>query len=155
MKKQLVPFVIAALLIGSFFVCHGAFAASKTQQYLGEPETCLDVYRIKETRIIDNQTILFIMRGGNRYLNRLPVSCSGLVIADGFSYGTSIAKLCMQDSITILSPGSTLGSTCPLGKFIPFKADMKDSAAVRLLTDGLLEELVSEGAFEEAFSADK
>ena len=34
---------------------------------------------------------------------------------------------------------------------IPFKADMRDSEAVKLLKEGLLDELVSEGTFEEAF----
>ena len=155
MKKLFVYFAVPALLLGSIFISHGALAASKAEQYLGEPETCLDVYRIKETRILDNQTILFIMRGGGRYLNRLPVKCSGLVIADGFGYGTSISKLCMQDSITTLSPGSAPGNICMLGKFIPFKADMTDSDVVKLLKDSLLEELVAEGAFEETFPAEK
>ena len=154
MKKLCVIFVIPALLFGSTFFSYNALAASKPEQYLGEAEMCVDVYRIKETRIIDNQTILFIMRGGERYLNRLPVKCSGLVIGDGFGYETSITKLCMQDSIKVISPGSAPGNTCLLGEFIPFKVDMRDSDAVKLLKDGLLEELVSEGAFEEVFPSE-
>jgi hypothetical protein len=155
MKRLFIIFVIPALLSGGIFFSQNALASTKAEIYLGEPEMCVDTYRIKETRIIDNQTILFIMRDGTRYLNRLPVKCSGLVIADGFSYETSIAKLCLQDSITVLNRGSALGSTCMLGRFVPFNADMRDSDAVKLLKDGLLEELVAEGAFEEAFSSEK
>lgn len=155
MKSLTICFATLAIFFGSIFICNGALAASKAEQYLGEPESCLDVQRIKETRIIDDQTIFFIMRGGQRYLNRLPVRCSGLVIANGFGYGTSISKLCMQDSITTISPGSAPGNTCMLGKFIPFNTDMKDGDEFKLLKNSLLEELVAEGAFEEIFSADK
>lgn len=152
MKNTTATLMITLFLLGCVFSFQEAFAASKSEQSLGEAETCLDVYRIKETRIIDNQTILFIMRGGKRYLNRLPVPCAGLVVADGFGYSTSITKLCMQDHISVLSPGSAPGNICMLGKFIPIESDMKDSALVKLLEDGLLEALVAEGAFEEAFS---
>lgn len=151
MKKLTISLAILVLLLGSIFICQNAMAESKTKQYLGEPEMCLDTYRIDETRIIDNQTILFIMRGGERYLNRLPVPCSGLVIADGFGYTTSISKLCLQDRITTLSPGSAPANTCMLGKFIPFNVDMTDGDAIKLLKDGLLDELVAEEAFEETF----
>ena len=155
MKKLLIIFVIPTFLIGCLFFSNTAFAASKAEAYLGEPEMCIDVYRIKETRIIDDQTILFIMYGGKRYLNRLPVECSGLKMGDGFGYGTSITKLCMQDSIKVLNQGSALGNICMLGNFIPFEADMSDGDADKLLKNGLLEELVSESAFEEAFPAEK
>ena len=154
MKKLLIIFVIPTFLIGCIFFSNTVFAASKAQEYLGKPEMCIDVYRIKETRIIDDQTILFIMYGGKRYLNRLPVECNGLKIGDGFGYETSISKLCMQDSIKALNHGAALGNICMLGNFIPFKADMSDGDAVKLLKDGLLEELASESAFEEAFPAE-
>ena len=149
MKKRVAFFAIPALFLASFCFSHAAFAASKAQQYLGEAEMCVDIHRIDQTRIIDNQTILFIMRGGTRYLNRLPFKCSGLMLAGGFGYETTMSQLCMQYRITTLNPGGTLGSTCLLGRFIPFKADMRDNEVVKLLKDGLLKGLVSEGAFEE------
>ena len=149
MNKRVAFFAIPAIVLASFCFSHTAFAASKTQQYLGDAEMCVDIRRIDKTHIIDNQTILFIMRGGSRYLNRLPFKCSGLRLVDGFSYQTSMSRLCKQERITTLSPGATLGSTCLLGRFILFKADMRDNEVVSLLKDGLLEELVSEGAFEE------
>jgi hypothetical protein len=151
MKKLTVFLAIQALLFGSIGFSGPALAESSAEQYLGEPEMCVDVHRIKETRILDNQTILFIMRGGNRYLNRLPVKCHGLLINDGFSYELSTSRLCKQDSITALSPGSIPGNRCLLGEFVPFEADMRDQEVVTLLEEGLLETLVSEGAFDEVF----
>lgn len=128
-----------------------AMAETKTEKYLGEKEMCLETVRIKETRILDNQTILFEMRGGNFYLNRLPVASPGLKIAGGFSYSTSIAKLCKQDSIKLVSRGSEPTSTAMLGDFIQFKEKGTIDKVEKLLTDGLLEELVAEGAFKDAF----
>lgn len=132
-----------------------ATAETKAEKYLGEKEMCLETVRIKETRILDDQTILFEMRGGAFYLNRLPVASPGLKIAGGFSYSTSIAKLCSQDSIKIVSPGSAPTSTALLGEFVQFKEKGTVDKIEKLLTDGLLEELVAEGAFKEAFPEKK
>ena len=132
-----------------------AGAESKADKYLGEKEMCLETARIKETRILDDQTILFEERGGAFYINRLPVRSPGLKIAGGFSYSTSIAKLCRQDSIKVISPGSAPTSTALLGEFVQFKEKGTVDKVEKLLTDGLLKELVAEGAFKEAFSEKK
>jgi len=146
---------ILVLVLAVFVISGPASAQSKTETYLGDAEMCLETVRIKETRIIDDQTVLFIMRSGELYLNRLPVKCVGLRIAGGFGYGTSISKLCKQDPITTVGPGSAPGSTCFLGEFHRFKSEMKVSEAVKLLEGGLLDELVAEGAFQEAFPEKK
>lgn len=146
-------FIIAFLLTTVFVIPRLVSAESKTETYLGDAEMCLETVRIKETRIIDDQTVLFIMRSGELYLNRLPIKCIGLRIAGGFGYETSIAKLCKQDIVTTVGPGSAPGNTCVLGEFHRLKVEMKASDAVKLLEDGLLEELVAEGAFQEAFPA--
>ena len=132
-----------------------AGAESKADKYLGEKEMCLETARIKETRILDDQTILFEERGGAFYLNRLPVRSPGLKIAGGFSYSTSIAKLCRQDSIKVISPGSAPTSTALLGEFVQFKEKGTVDKIEKLLTGGLLKELVAEGAFKEAFPEKK
>lgn len=150
MKKMslisiLVVFFIWALLPNA------VMAESKAETYLGSPEMCLDIPRIKETLILDNQTIIFRMLGGDLYINRLPIKCHGLKIANGFGYSTSIAKVCMQDLITTISPGSAPGSTCSLGEFWPFLYDGESKEAIKRLKDGLLEELVATGIFTETF----
>jgi hypothetical protein len=153
MKHRFSVVSILVLLALVVMVPGLASAESKAEMYLGEAEMCLETYQIKETRIIDDQTILFIMRSGGLYLNRLPVRCVGLRIADGFGYSTRIAKLCKQDRITVTTPGSMPGSTCMLGEFHPFdKHEMKTTEVIKLIEGGLLEELVAEGVFKEVFT---
>jgi hypothetical protein len=156
MKLRFNMVAILVAMAVAFMVPGMASAGPKADKYLGDGEMCLETYQIKETRILDDQTILFIMRSGELYLNRLPARCVGLRIADGFGYSTRIAKLCKQDRITAASHGSMPGNTCMLGEFLSFdKQGMKTTEVIKLLKDGLLEELVAEGVFQEAFPEEK
>ena len=130
-------------------------AQGKAEKYLGSREMCLETVRIKETRILDDQTILFEMRDGAIYINRLPVVSHGLKLAGGFQYSTSIAKLCKQDTIKVISPGSAPGSTAMLGDFIKFKEKGTLTDVEKLLEGGLLKELVDESAFTDGSSGKK
>jgi hypothetical protein len=153
--KRFFPVILAAIFFCLPLISTNALAQTSTEKYLGDKEMCLETSRIKETRILDDQTILFEERGGAFYLNRLPVRSPGLKIAGGFSYSTSIAKLCRQDSIKVLSPGSAPASTALLGEFVKLKETGTIDKVEKLLTDGLLKELVAEGAFKEAFPEKK
>ena len=128
---------------------------SQSEQYLGEREMCLEVVRIKESEVLDDQTILFETYGGAFYLSRLPIKCPGLRISGGFAYETHSDKFCMQDTIQGVGLGSVPGNTCMMGEFVRFKYDGTISDARKLLKDGLLDTLVSEDAFEEAFPAEE
>lgn len=89
-------------------------------------EECIDTRRVQRTDIIDNQNILFYMRGGEIYRNYLPNRCSSLRRGTTFSYRTTISRLCDIDVITVLySQGSGLsrGASCGLGKFHPITED--------------------------------
>lgn len=70
----------------------------KTQQ-------CIRLQNIKQTPVIDNQTILVEMRGKTYKRIDLLNRCSGLKIEGGFSYATSINQLCIQDSLRVLRSG--------------------------------------------------
>ena len=150
MKYYIVILTLVASLSGAFLL-NTARAESKAEKYLGPPEMCLDSTRIKESLILDDQTILFKMLGGQIYLNRLTVPCVGLKMGNGFGYSTSLSKLCKQDPTTVIESGSGLGSTCLLGDFLPFKYEGESKDAIKLLKDSLLKELVAEGAFKETF----
>jgi len=143
--------ILTASILCLPLISTNAPAETRADKYLGEKEMCLETSRIKETRILDDQTILFEERGGAFYINRLAVRSPGLKIAGGFSYSTSIAKLCSQDSIKVVSPGSSPSSTALLGEFVKFKETGTIDKIEKLLDDGLLKELVAEGAFKEAF----
>ena len=104
----------------------------KTYDKTDKVESCVSLQRIDQTRILDTQNILFEMRNGDRYLNTLPLKCSGLTPYRAISYKTSINRLCSTDIITVFEPGmpqpNSFGS-CGLGKFTLLKkkagADMK------------------------------
>jgi hypothetical protein len=83
---------------------------------------CLQIVQIRQTRIIDDQNIVFETSGKKFYNNRLTHKCSGLKSADKFRYKTSQSVLCNVDTITVLQgSGSSMmdGATCGLGSFTP------------------------------------
>ncbi len=89
-------------------------------------ERCVNMRTVSRTEIIDDQTILFYMRGGEIYRNYLPHRCSGLAREERFSYSTTVSRLCDIDTITVLynhGVGLTSGPSCGLGKFYPISRD--------------------------------
>ena len=85
----------------------------------GEAEDCVIRRNIRHTVTLDDQTIDFHMAGGRVLRNRLPYACPGLAFDDGFSYRTSLDRLCSIDTITVRRSGGPPGPTCPLGRFQP------------------------------------
>jgi len=97
-------------------------------------ENCVSLQAIRSTRIVDDQTIIFYMRAGDIYINRLPRRCPGLRRSDGYSYETSLTQLCNTDIIRVLERfGGALPrptTACGLGFFQPTTPE-----AVKLLLD--------------------
>ncbi len=95
---------------------------SAIEELLADGEHCISLNRIDHTRVVDDQSILFYMRGGDVYLNRLPHRCPGLRWEEAFMYRTSIGRLCDLDIITVLDNmgfGYSPGASCGLGMFYP------------------------------------
>jgi hypothetical protein len=88
---------------------------------VGAPVDCIDIARIDHTRVRDNRTIDFHMRGGRVYRNRLPDECSGLAFEDSFTYRTSLSRLCSVDVVTVNRGSAARGPTCALGPFQPIE----------------------------------
>ena len=87
---------------------------------IGPAVSCVQTTLIQETRVWDDQTIDFVMNGGKRYRNTLPIRCPELGFEQRFAYRTSNSSLCDVDTITVLHTGSSIpGPTCGLGKFVP------------------------------------
>lgn len=83
-----------------------------------DAEKCISLTRLDRTDIIDDRNILFYMRGDEIYLNQLPHRCSGLRMADGFSYRRTINRLCQIDLISPIPRGGFGGGiSCGLGTF--------------------------------------
>ncbi len=86
------------------------------------PLNCVPLNRIREARVIDDQTIDFIQTGGQILRNTLPYKCSQLGFEKAFTYATSLSQLCSVDIITVIVQGGGVrtGASCGLGKFVPY-----------------------------------
>lgn len=83
----------------------------------GEFINCIDTHRVRNANVLDNQHIIFEMRGGRDYLNQLPYRCSQLGFHESFSYTLrGLNKLCNVDFITVITSTGP-GASCGLGKF--------------------------------------
>lgn len=81
---------------------------------------CINVSRIRSTKVVDDSSILFYMRGKSVYHNILPRQCRGLSREKRFSYHISGSLLCQLDLIRILYDsgiGLEEGLSCGLGYF--------------------------------------
>lgn len=88
---------------------------------VGDPVNCVETNLIANTRVHDDRTIDFEMRGDRIYRNTLPYRCSGLGFQERFAYKTTIGRLCSTDTITVLQSGGVNGPTCGLGEFVPVR----------------------------------
>ena len=116
------PITIAALML----TASAAGAARKDQPIAtpdGAPISCVTTNLIRETRVRDDKTIDFYMRGGKVLRNTLPNSCPELGFEQRFGYTVSTNRLCSVDIITVLRQAGGLqrGTSCGLGQFQPVK----------------------------------
>jgi len=90
-------------------------------QPAGPPVDCVDIIRIRNTRVLDDRTIDFEMTDGKVLRNTLPHQCPSLGFEESFSYSTSLSRLCSVDTITVLQQAGGIhrGASCGLGQFQP------------------------------------
>ncbi len=86
------------------------------------PANCVSLSQIRESRVVDDSTIDFYLRGGQVLRNTLPNSCPQLGFERAFTYSTSLSQLCSVDIITVIIQGGgpRTGASCGLGKFVPY-----------------------------------
>ncbi|MEM7500554.1 MAG: hypothetical protein AAF417_00870 [Pseudomonadota bacterium] len=93
-------------------------------------DRCIPVSRVADTDVLDDQNILFRMRGRELYRNFLPRRCPGLSSRDAFSYESRTGSLCRGDLIEVLEIGGIgprVGAPCQLGGFYPVTAEEADA----------------------------
>ena len=123
---------------------------TNAEKYLGTPVNGLNLYRIKDIKIINDQTILYIMHSNDMYLSRLSDPCPSLLFAEYFKFNSITGKITKFDRILGFNHyNQILGSAGMLGDIYPYKYKGKRTEAIKLLKNGLLEELVAEGALKE------
>ena len=114
MLKSMAMAACAGLVALSAVSANAEPPHEKLQKYTstGEKENCIEARKIKESRVLDSQNILFRLEGRDYYLNKLPQRCGGLGFNRGFSYDLSGSRtLCAADPI------HTEVSVCMLGQF--------------------------------------
>lgn len=120
MKFTLSILAMTALLLESA----GTVQAQQdsAMQRIGQPgateaRDCLPISQIRRIQTVDDNTLLFHMRGSAKYVNHLPQTCHGLK-RHSFVHRTPMNSYCSMDIITVVDmmSGMQLGS-CALGKF--------------------------------------
>lgn len=86
----------------------GASATSDTSR------DCLRTHEIRNTRVLDDKTILFVMRDRKVWKNTLEGTCPSLAFYESFSYSVHNGSLCSSDWIQVFGGVSF---SCGLGRF--------------------------------------
>ncbi len=84
----------------------------------GETRKCIQTSNILSSEPWDDRHMIFRLRNGDYYLNRLGRGCVGLGFEKTYSYRNRIAELCANEIITVVDTftQSTRGS-CGLSEF--------------------------------------
>lgn len=124
MKTRL---AIALGIFSTLSVTGAAYSAGVEDE---EAVDCVDLMRVDHTYVVDEQNILFYMRGRGIYLNRLSHPVPGLDPNQPIMYRTPIGQLCRLDTVTALERwgfGLTEGASGTLGKFMPVDKEQADA----------------------------
>ncbi len=86
-----------------------------------EAQSCVELSRIREARVVDDRTIDFYLANRLVLRNTLPNACPQLGFEKAFTYSTSLSRLCAVDIITVILQGGgpRTGASCGLGAFTP------------------------------------
>ena len=83
----------------------------------GKTKSCVPLRSLRDSTIIDDQTIFFKSIGKKGYINRLSHKCPRLASEERFMYSTSISSLCRMEIITVLDSFGRQWGSCGLGEF--------------------------------------
>nr|WP_047168022.1 hypothetical protein [Sphingomonas sp. Y57] len=87
----------------------------------GKPVDCLDLNRIRSSRIIDRAAILYETDGGMLYLNRPASGAEQLRSGLTLVTDTHTPQLCSVDTVRLVDlPGHFESGWVGLGKFVPY-----------------------------------
>ena len=132
--RKLLPLIAASLMLGG-----GAMAATPVDReaelaealdgrVAGEPLDCIDTYRIRSTRIINDTAILYDA-GRTIYVNRPREGADSLNRWDTMVTRLHDSRLCSIDTIEMVDPNSRiLSGIVFLGEFVPYRREEAASA---------------------------
>ena len=110
MKKVLIaPMMAAGIALGAAMPVFITPAVADEDAAGEKGVTCIDIVRMKSSRVVDNKTIIIDMRGGPDYKMTLANRCPGLKIQGTWIHDANgLNKLCDVDVIRV--PVSTTGN---------------------------------------------
>lgn len=86
----------------------------------GAPQRCIDRREVRGIEAVGNHTLLFLLRDGSAWRNRLRRACVGLRRNSIFSYETQTGRLCANDIVYTLTDfvgELRRDGNCGLGEF--------------------------------------
>ncbi len=85
----------------------------------GQLESCIMANRIRQSRILNKNQILFEMHGGDTYLNEPPNACTNLRKSYALVYDVTVDKLCNTTIVHLSDPSSPVSERgpCGIGRF--------------------------------------
>ena len=97
---------------------------------VGDTQMCIDTQYIYDTPVIDSETILVRMDGPKRGYKRIDLAhrCPGLHKGAGFSYTTTLNKLCKQDGLKALN---NTGASCMIHQIVTIDEAEADELMAR------------------------
>lgn len=103
----------------------------------GETKTCINASRIRNTKVLDDYTIIFNSRNKTSYLVTLNQRCHGLGFEESIAYTVRGGSLCQTDIFNVLSRsgGSFPRATCGLAPFEVLKKLPRDQQGEKAETE--------------------
>jgi len=107
---------LTALVLGLLAALPASLAKDKDASAPEGRKTCIGLRQVDQTLILDDQNIVYQMRGGKLYLNTLPNVCGGLFNQGNYMYhGNNPYRICRGDAFTVFR----VLTGCKLGYFDP------------------------------------
>lgn len=122
---------LAALLLGAALAAAPAAAERRSPEaelaralegrVAGEPVSCIDLHRVRNSRVIPGTAIIWDA-GGTVYVNRPENGADALNRWDTMVIRTPTGRLCSVDTVTMVdSPTRMMTGIVFLGEFVPYR----------------------------------
>ena len=127
--RKLLPLVAGSLLLGGAAIAatpvdrEAQLAEALDGRVAGEPVDCIDLHRIRNTRIINDTAILYDA-GRTIYVNRPRAGADSLDRWDTIVTRLHSPRLCSIDTVQMIDPNSRiLSGIVFLGEFVPYRRE--------------------------------
>jgi hypothetical protein len=133
--RKLLPLIAASLLLGAFAAQaaepvdrEAELARALRGRVAGEPVDCIDLHRVRSSRIITDTAIIYDA-GGVVYVNRPRNGADELNQWDAMVTRTPTTRLCSVDVVRMVDQGTqTMTGVVFLGDFVPYRRVRTGSA---------------------------